>query len=177
MKYATLALFLGSSAATTVFPCPYTIAESLGVAFDIDVDTKYCKGKSIEPQIKKFLQNFAGEVSGATKTLGIFEVDSELCQDDTRTRNLRSRKLPGNWGYNGGSTCNFCPPWDDDFRRLGEGGPELDELQDLLSTSLTDLATEFFSEDKDSCLFGQDIVISVTFQEGNDDCSKRRQLN
>lgn len=176
MKYATLSLLLGSSAATTVFPCPHTIAESLGVRFDIDVNTKNCRGKSIEPKIRKFLQNFAGEVSGATKTLGVFEVDNDLCQDDTR-RNLRSRKLLGNWGYNGGSTCNFCPPWDDDFRRLGEGGPALDELQYLLSTSLTDLATEFFTEDKESCLFGQDIIISVTFEEGNDDCSKRLQLN
>lgn len=70
--------------------------------------------------------------------------------------------------------CRFCSPEDDDDYRLlleGEGGTgrhiggidegTITELEDLLSTMLTDEATKKFTEDEESCLFGEKIEIVV----------------
>ena len=51
---------------------------------------------------------------------------------------------------------------DDNNRVLLE--PTLAELEHPLSDRLSDLATMIFSEDEESCLFGQAISVNVYFQ-------------
>lgn len=96
--------------ATTLFDCPFASMgeESLGLVFDVDVDTSNCNTEDIDSTttaLTEFIQISLTEVSGYTRALGEVEInlEGELCEEANRRNllrgNTRELRLHANGGY------------------------------------------------------------------------------
>lgn len=169
--------------------CPFY---DLGAKVDAHFNPTKCKG-NIRSVMTKFLETHLTQLFGITNTGDSIELAfPQVCEntgdyDDGKGNNLRRnrRGLQWNFSYNILGQCRFCDPDDDDSRLLLEetmghagrpiaelNGDIVSEVEDLLSTMLTDEAKLEFAMDEGSCLFGENIEIAVRLEEASaTDCS------